>query len=397
MTTSTSLKIAVTHTRFSYTGGVEKYIYSLVTRLLDHGHEVHYFAHRWEPFEHERLTFHRVPMLRFPKMLRVVSFDRACNRMLARGQFDLVHGFTKTTRQDIYTDGSGCLEDYLEATLWDRPRWYRRLYRLSPHQLAIAAMERGRFQRDAIRRIIPMARFVADQILSRYDVDPKRVEVVYNGVELDHFHPRHRATLGRAFRQTHGVDDDTPVLLFVGNDWRRKGLDVVLRALPEIRERLGHPVPLLFVAGHDNRPDSYRRLAERLGVATQVRWLGSVREIRDPFAAADLFLFPSRYDVFGNVGLEALASGVPSILSARAGVSEILDGSIGGERLDDPDSARELADRTVRLLAPRELAGRREAARRLAEPYSWDAHFRRILEIYGEVLAEKRSPSERRP
>lgn len=388
--TSKPLKIAITHTRFSYTGGVEKYIYSLVTRLLEHGHEVHYFAHRWEPLEHERLTFHRVPMVRFPKMLRVISFNRACNRLLEDGSYDLVHGFTKTTQQDIYTDGSGCLEDYLEATLWDRPSWYRRLYRWSPHQRAILAMERGRFERDAIRKVIPMARFVADQIVNRYDVDPRRVEVVYNGVELEHFHPKYRETLGRAFRKTHRIDEHAPVLLFVGNDWKRKGLDVVLRALAGVAKHTdAHPV--LFVAGHDNRPEDYRRLAAQCGVDSMVRWLGSVREIRDPFAASDLFVFPSRYDVFGNVGLEALASGVPSILSSRAGVSEILDGSPGGERLENPDDDVELAERAIRMLSRDQRSERRCSARRIAEPYSWDAHFRRILEIYDDVLAEKRS------
>ena len=388
------LKIALTHTRYSYTGGIEKYIHSLVERLLAAGHEVHYIAAKWEPREHPRLIFHRVPIVRFPPSLRVLSFNDGANRILDEHDFDIVHGFTKTDRQDVYTDGSGCLEEYLDATLADRPRWWRRLYRATPHQRAIEKMERRRFQRNAIRHIVPMARFVRDQILLHYPVEPERVEVVYNGVELEHFNPRNRETLGVEYRRAQKIDPDTPLLLFVGNDWKRKGLVTVLEALPKIAEAIGRP-PLLLVAGHDNHPDRFESTAARLGVTEMVRWLGPVREIREPFAAADLFVFPTRYDVFGNVGLEALASGVPSLLSRRAGVSEVIEGHEGaaGKILHDPYSSEELAAGAIELLQG-DSAETRAAARSVAEEYSWDRHFDRILEIYDQVLAEKRAEKE---
>ena len=107
------LCIAITHTRFAYTGGVEKYIYSLVERLLDAGHEVRYYASRWEPYEHPRLRFCRVPLVRYPPSLRVLSFNHFARRLVRRQPCDLIHGFTKTDCQDIYTDGSGTLDEYL--------------------------------------------------------------------------------------------------------------------------------------------------------------------------------------------------------------------------------------------------------------------------------------------
>lgn len=390
------LKIAVTHTRFSYTGGVEKYIHSMVMRLLEEGHEVHYIADRWEPHEHPRLHFHRAAMVRFPKGMRVPSFNRACNRILDEHDFDIVHGFTKTDRQDIYTDGSGTVFEYVEATEADRPRWWRRLHRATPHQRAILRMEERRFQKGACLRVLAMARFVRDQIVGRYPIEPERVEVLYNGVELEHFRPENRETFGEEFRREHGLGEEHSVLLFVGNDWRRKGLDTLIEALPEITRGVGDGrTPLLLVAGHDNHPERFRALADRHGVAEQIRWLGPVREIREPFAAADVFLFPSRYDVFGNVGLEALASGVPALLSSKAGVSEVLDGSEGGIMLDDPDDAAELAAKSIELLDPEHMSARRAAARKIAEPYSWDRHFERLLAVYDEVLAEKRGAAEK--
>lgn len=388
------LRIALTHTRLAYSGGIEKYIWSLLERLLAAGHTVHYVADRFEEFSHPNLTLHEAPMQRFPKLARVRSFNREVRRVLRTLDVDLVHGFSKTDTQDVYTDGSGTLVEYVEATQAHRPRWVRRALLATPHRRAIREMERRRFQRGACRRVIAMAEFVRRQILARYPIEPERVETLHNGVELEVFHPRNRDTLGREFRLRSGVLPEQPALLFVGNDWGRKGLAPLLAALPRITSPAGDPV--LLVAGHDNHPGRFRRLAAQLGIDGRVYWLGRVREIREAFAAADVFVFPSRYDVFGNVGLEALANGVPSLLSSRAGVSEILDGSPAGERLDAPEDAGEIALRTERLLDPATLPARRAAARRLAERYSWDAHFARIETVYREVAAEKRAEGRSR-
>ncbi|MGA1202579.1 MAG: glycosyltransferase family 4 protein [Planctomycetota bacterium] len=389
------LRVALTHTRLSYTGGIEKYIWSLLERLLAAGHEVHYIADRFEPLDHPGLTLHRARMQRFPKLARVRSFNRMVNRVLDGLDVDLVHGFSKTDRQDIYTDGSGTLIEYLEATEPELPGWRRRAMLRSPHRRAILAMESARFQRGACRKVIPMAEFVRRQILARYPIEPERVETVHNGVELEVFHPRWRETVGAKFREEHRIGPETPVLLNVGNDWRRKGVGPLIEALPRIESPVAPPV--LLIAGHDNHPERYHARAAELGVSERVRFLGPVREIRDVFAAADLFVFPTRYDVFGNVGLEALASGVPSLLSSLAGVSEVLDGTAGGAAIEDPSDVGEIAARSTEFLQPERLAERRAAARTLAERYSWDAHFERILAIYREVVAEKeaeRTPEE---
>ncbi len=387
---SDPLKVAITHTRFSYTGGIEKYIYSLVERLLEAGHHVHYFCHRFEAYDHPNLHFHRVRWQRFPKSLRVRSFDRALNRALRGQEFDLVHGFTKTSRQDLYTDGSGTLEEFLAATKSHWPSWWRRLYAMTPHQRAIRDMERARFQRGALIKVVPMAQFVAEQITSRYPIEPERVEVVYNGVETEVFHPRFRERRAE-WRRQYGLPKSAPVLLFVGNDYRRKGLVTALEALRE--DHLASAT--LAVAGHDNHQRHYQSQAQAFGDGDRVVWLGAVREIREVFAASDLFVFPTRYDVFGNVGLEALATGLPAVLSARSGVSELLwsrnvgDSSSAGRILSDATSASELAQHAADLLNPDGYAERSAAARRLAERYSWEIHFERMESIYREVAREK--------
>src|SRR5205823_4901617 len=113
-----SMKIAITHTRYTRIGGVEGYIRDLVLRLLDAGHEVHYFAQWWDEDADNRIKFHRIPNPWKPiRFLKVRSYDRAVSSMVKLEDFDVVHGFSKSSRQDVYTDGSGTLEDYQTYSL----------------------------------------------------------------------------------------------------------------------------------------------------------------------------------------------------------------------------------------------------------------------------------------
>ena len=108
------MRIALTHPRASDVGGVERQAHSVAQALLDAGHEVHYFCQRADRSIDPRIVVHRIANpLRAVRWFKVWWFDRACERAVAEnGRFDLVHGFGKTSRQDVYYDGSGCLADF---------------------------------------------------------------------------------------------------------------------------------------------------------------------------------------------------------------------------------------------------------------------------------------------
>lgn len=117
------MRVALTMTRASDVGGVERQAHSVARALLDAGHEVHVFAQRRDRGVDARIRFHRIPnpigpwvpraSKRSLRAAKVWLFDRLCARATLReGPFDLVHGFAKTSRQDVYYDGSGCLADY---------------------------------------------------------------------------------------------------------------------------------------------------------------------------------------------------------------------------------------------------------------------------------------------
>jgi UDP-glucose:(heptosyl)LPS alpha-1,3-glucosyltransferase len=381
------VKIAINHTRFARNGGIERYVFALAQRLLAEGHEVHVFARRWEPLEHPRLVFHRVPVLPLGEGMKALTFAYASAALIRRERFDVVHGFSKTFRQDVYTDGSGCFDDYLvylrSASPWRRITTYRPL-------LAFAArhVERLRYRREPRPRVLAMSRRTLEQAVERHGFPRDRIEVLHGAVDDREFHPDRRRNVRPEMRRQLRTPEGAIVLLLLGNDYRRKGVSATIEAL----EKLGGSGRVLWVAGRDKRVARYEAEARARGV--DARFLGPHPSPADCLAAADIFLFPSRYDVFGNAALEAMASGLPAIVSARAGVSEIIEDGVDGLILEDPDDPSEIARRVEALLDPGARAAMASRARAKAEQFALEPHFQRVFQVYEDIAA---GPSARAP
>jgi glycosyltransferase involved in cell wall biosynthesis len=201
---------------------------------------------------------------------------------------------------------------------------------------------------------------------------PARLRVIANGVDLDEFKPAPaaRAALGLPA----GV-----LLLFVGDlKTPRKNLDTLLEAFALT------PACRLLVVG-DAAGSPYPELAARLGVANRVQFLGFRRDVAELMRAADVFVFPSRYEACSLVLLEAAASGLPVVAARTTGGTELLEGD-GAVLLEDADDRLELAAVLRRLVAaPAVRAQMGAAARRTAERHSWAAMAAQYLGIYEEL------------
>src|SRR5262245_14021158 len=381
-----AVRIALTHPRASDVGGVERQAHSVAQALLDAGHEVHFFCQRADASIDARITVHRISNpLRPVRWFKVWWFDRACERAVAAaGPFDLVHGFGKTSRQDVYFDGSGCLADFqtwsIDAAI--ASPWRRSLRRASPHQRVVARIERARYTRGNYRRVLAISELVRQQILTRYGLPPHDVERLYPGVDLERFTPDPAAR--EHARRVLGVGDAAPLIAFLGSDYRRKGIGTLLAAVAQL------PGAHAFVIGGE-RPERRAQLegeARAAGLARRVHWLGLQPEPQRWLAGADLMLFPSRFDAFGSAVLEALACGVPAVVSRRAGAAELVTEGTTGPVVDalHAGAARRAAARP--FLDPGRRAELRGLARESAEHHRWHRHVQRVLEVYRELLRE---------
>jgi UDP-glucose:(heptosyl)LPS alpha-1,3-glucosyltransferase len=223
------------------------------------------------------------------------------------------------------------------------------------------------FEHPRLRAVICNSKMVREEIRRGFRIEPEKLHVIYNGVDLEHFHPRERERLRGAARAEVGVAARDMLFVFVGSGFSRKGLDAAVAAIA----RTGY---WLIVVGKDR----YETRSER------VRFLGAREDVRPYYAAADCFVLPSRYDPFPNTALEALAMGLPVIVSSRCGAAEVLEAGVNGW-VCEPDDVPGLA----RLMQEAERKARDgrmgEAARRTAERFGIDAMARQLADLYGSL------------
>ena len=308
----------------------------------------------------------RVELLGGPSFwqpLRVLEFSRRAARAAAAGGFDVVQGFSRTRHQDVYRAGGGSHAAYM-ARVYRRPA----LRRLSPRHAALLAIEAAVF-RDPRQVVLCNSRFVAGEIARLHGVPAERLEVIYNGVDLERFNPAGRDAARERLRAELALDG--PAALFAGSGYERKGLDLAIAGLA----RAGVKADLLVAGSGDAAP--FRARAEALGVAARVHFLGLRADLPALCAAADLFVLPTRYDPFANVCLEAMAAGVPVATTLDNGAAELVEPGVSGFLCSDDFSPafRALED-------PARLRALGAAARRTAERFTWAAHADRVLALW---------------
>src|SRR5206468_3248418 len=180
----------------------------------------------------------------------------AAPRLVARERWDVVVGFGRTARQDVVRVGGGTHRTYLARM---RAAGLRRAP-LGPYHRAILWLERRQLAPGGHRRVLAVSARVRDEVAGDYGVPRERIAVIYNGVDLERFHPAERALLGPAVRRELGVEDGTRLCVAIGTGFRRKGFDLLLglwRTAPP-------PHAVLALVGGDERLGAYRREASRL-------------------------------------------------------------------------------------------------------------------------------------
>jgi UDP-glucose:(heptosyl)LPS alpha-1,3-glucosyltransferase len=202
--------------------------------------------------------------------------------------------------------------------------------------------------------------------------------VIHHGVDLQLFAPANRQRWRSEVRAQYSLPDDVMVFLYVGD--LRKGANRGIQALSQVDHGR-----LLLVSRSST--DSYQRIADEAGVGGRVLFSGPTNQIERIYAAADAFVCPTPYDAFGMVVSEAMACGLPVIVSREAGASELIQHGVNGLLLEDVTSVPELARHMRSLLqAPRWAAELGDAARKSVEPMSWDAVARQTMRVYQELL-----------
>ena len=203
------------------------------------------------------------------------------------------------------------------------------------------------------------------------------VQVIPNAIDLNTFHPQACRIRRAAARRHLRFNEEDFVLLLIGNDWKKKGLNILLEAVARCRDL---PFRVLVVGGDDRAP--YEPAVQRLGLQGRVRFADPSADVLQFYAAADTYVGPSLHDSFALPPAEAMACGLPVITSANNGGSQMVADCRNGFVLRDPKDAAELA-RILRSIYAEPALRRQvgENAARTAQQFRWERNVQQTKEL----------------
>jgi UDP-glucose:(heptosyl)LPS alpha-1,3-glucosyltransferase len=291
------VNIAFIRRNWSPTGGAENYLVRLVRKLREKNCQATLICESWnrppEPFDH--IVSLEVEGWGFKKP---ALFADEANAWLATHPFDLVFSMERGIKADLYRAGDGVHRVWLQHRQEAKglSGWFQN--NINFKNYTQLQLERVTFHPDNTRCVIANSAMVKADILSCFDYPESRIETILNGVDIPYFASGDR----RKGREALGLPPDSYVALLVGSGAERKGHAVARHIMDRWRDR----ARLVII----NSPPSC--------------------PMPDVYAAADIFLFPTLYDPFANVTLEAMAAGLPVITTETNGASELIQNGQNG-------------------------------------------------------------------
>jgi UDP-glucose:(heptosyl)LPS alpha-1,3-glucosyltransferase len=363
-------------------GGQERFLSRLIGAIDKKEHEIHVYASRFEEPAEPGVFRHTVKVPAKNSFLKTIFFIAGARAMLQNGRYDIVSAMTRFYPADIYRMGSGL------HRVWLRKKsdsfTGRLISYLRPFNRLALFIESRIFDIRNCSYIIANSNLCRRQLIQNYSYPPERVKVVYNGIDHRLFNPGLRGKHREQVLTELNLPPEQPVGIFVSMNLKRKGLDVLIKAMSLAKnKRLS-----LIVAGR-GRFKSYLDLAKRLGVAGRVRFVGQVGDVKPYYGAADFLVLPTLYDPFANVCLEALACGLPVITTEDNGASELIHDGQNGFTVADPRDPPELAAALDSVSAEGALPEFSKEARKSSLPFTVERNASETIATYREALREK--------
>lgn len=315
---------------------------------------------------------------RLARMRRIVWFrfagTRRARQYLAARPDAISICHSEALAGDIFVDHGSMIQAMRAA---GHPLW--RIL-LNPIQPLSYLHERARFRGGAHRTVVTLTAHGEADLVRLYGRVRPPVVTIPNGVDTDRFRPPTEEERAR-LRREYSLDDEDRVALFIGHDLPGKGIEHAIAALVS-----APTVLLLVVGGVASTVESARAIAETLAVSDRVLFVGPRQDVEQFFAMSDMFVFPSGYEAFGLVVLEALASGLPVIATRVGCAPDVVVDGVNGYLVEQDGT--EIGER-MESLAAADLAAWRPRARASVAERTWRHVAKQYLELAEEVAARR--------
>ena len=358
-------------------GGAEYHVARLTECLARNAkYDIHVFANKWLS-NTDRVTFHKVPIITFPKFLTTISFAWFAGMKTARFGFDLIHTHDRIFDADLFTMHSVPHKFWVHEV---------RKKSMSLFDYGTAWVEKKMVQNKRCRRFLPVSSLTEEKFLQAYHIEPEKVKVIHPGVAIERFENIDRTRCRKEIRAIWGIGPSDIIMLFVSMNFDIKGLDVLMAAFAKTKSN--HPAEKIkmLIVGQDNEK-KYIKMAESLGIGNQVIFAGTQKEkLEQIYCACDIFSMLSKFDTFGLTVLEAMAASLPVIISANVGAKDLVKQGMNGFIVQDRTNIDSISEKINFLLKDDIRTRMGENAHETARNNTWETVSKRYEQIYKGLL-----------
>lgn len=339
------MKLAFLIFKYFPYGGLQRDFLRFANYCVKQGHEVHVFTMQWLSEKPENLHLHLLPSQGYSNHRRAINFSMKIQPQLKN--FDKVIGYDRMPGLDFYFAGDLCFVHTLAKKHYS---WIKS----SSRYKNFSALEKAVFDKSSHTHIFVLTEGVKKIYQSYYETPNERFSLIPPGVKKQNLTLQELTNRKDELKNTLGFNLKTFNLVQIGCDFKRKGLDRSICAIAALPRDLKEKT-MLYVIG-EGQQKNYERLARKLKVYQNIKFLGAQETVQAYMQAADMLMHPAYFETAGMVLVEALTFGLPVIVTQNCGYAFHIQKAHGGSIISNPFSQEALNSALINMLNKQLLA-----------------------------------------
>ncbi len=335
------MKLAFCIFKYYPYGGLERDFLRIAKACQQRGHQIYIYTMQWDGEIPSGVNIRFIKIHNISNHRRALNFAAAIPTYLKQDKPDVVIGFNRMPHLDIYFAGDSCYQAQAQNK-------YGILTRFLPRHRAYISLENAIFSKAANTEILLLTPHAQNDFIGYYQTAKKRFHVMPPGVAPDRIFPENHAQIREQVRQEYHLTDQQYLLLMIGSDFKRKGVDRALNGVASLPQTLKDNVKLMIIGKGDAKP--YLHLAQQLNIQKNVLFMDGRQDIMRFLIGADILLHPAYQETAGMVLLEALVARLPVLVTANCGYASYIEASQAGLLITQPFQQQELNSQLHQML-----------------------------------------------
>lgn len=376
------MKIAVIRKKYDEFagGGAEKYAAELVKGLIERGHKLTVFAEKFNiEKKKQKLKWKKVPENHL-SFSGTTAFHNSVQKEINHKDYDIVYSLSRTYPSDVFRVTEQIHKVWLDIA-------YSLTGGINPRHRSIIKLEKETLKEENTKRVVCNSELTKNQIIDFFNYPAEKIKVIRNGLDRRKFYPPENNKEKKELRTLRNLPQDKIILLFAAGNFKIKGFNQLIDGLCKLKKTEKNKI-LLLVAGNDKKIKNFKLICQKTGVET--RFEGHVQKMRDYYAMSDLFVYPSLYEPFANVCLEACACSLPVLTTKLNGSSEIIEDGKNGFLLENAFEIEGITEKLRNFinLSSEEIANFAQNAVKASDSFSWTKHIDELEKLFLEIKSD---------